>query len=373
MEPKKLFLISIIVLVVLLGALLVYNFALKDRDKQDPEIRPEGQDEQETGPIINISQEPVISPILDTEKELVKYYNAQDGIAFSTDFNGQDKKEISDSPLSGFIKALWSPDTTSVIGLFANFNNGPVKKAYYNYKSEKSSVLNENIAWINWSPEGDKIVYEYLGPNNNNNISIADPNGDNWQEIFQTRVPDWQIEWITENKISLATPPSSESQGVVYQLDPKTQEFSKVLSDYFGLKPLWSPRGDKLIFSATNNQTGAPSLWISDKDGENRKELVIETIVDKCTWSDSNNVVFCAVPKSLNTGYKWPDDYYKGLVSTKDNFYQINFDTGQQVQLFISSDSDFYDASNLMLDNNEDYLFFFNEYDSQLYRLDLKS
>ncbi|PJE59805.1 MAG: hypothetical protein COU85_01710 [Candidatus Portnoybacteria bacterium CG10_big_fil_rev_8_21_14_0_10_44_7] len=370
MNPKKFFLISLIALIIILGALLVYNFFLKDN--AEPTTAPGQSTDQPTGPIIKISDGPVISPALDEKNNQLKYYTAQDGLAFAVDFAGQNKKELSGSVLTGFIKALWSPDTNQVIGLFAAAADRPVKKAYYNYQTKQSTVLDENIAWVAWSPDGQKIAYEYLGAGNNNNISVANPDGTGWTPVFQTRLPDWQIAWVAENKISLTTPPSGQVQGVLYDLNPKTQDFAKILSDYYGLKPLWSPRADKILFSATDPQTNLPKLMITDSRGENTKELVLQTVAEKCAWSQSNNTIFCAVPQSLATGYQWPDDYYKGLITTKDNFYKINFDTGQQTQLFISGDQDFYDATSLMLDPAEKYLFFYNQYDSQLYRLSLE-
>jgi len=232
--------------------------------------------------------------------------------------------------------------------------------------------LDENVAWVSWSPKGDKIAYEYLGANNNNNISVADADGSNWKMIFQTRVPDWQISWVGEKIISLATPPSGLTQGVVYALNPQTNDFSKVLSDYYGLKPLWSPSGEKILFSATEPQGKNLALWISDSRGENKKELVLATLAEKCVWSQSNNRVFCAVPQQIDQNYIWPDDYYKGLVATRDNFYEINFTTGQQIKLFESSNQEFYDATSLLLNESENILFFVNEYDSELYGLKIE-
>ncbi len=372
MNPKKLFIVSAVVLTVIVVSLIIYNFFIKPRSAPANNQPAASKTEIVTGSVFNLSQEPVISPVIDSGSDRIKYYRASDGRVFSVSFEGKDKKTISDNVLTGFIKALWNKDTSKVIGLFSDpATKTKVKKYFYDYKAKQSTLLNENTAWVSWDPEGKKIVYEFLGKDSDNNISVADPDGTKWKNIFPTRLPDWQASWVTKNKISLASPPSGTVQGLVYTLNPDTTDFSKVLSDYFGLKPLWSPSGDKVLFSATQAQGKNLTLFISDDKGANKKELALATLVDKCVWSVNNNSAFCAVPKTINQGAVWPDDYYKGTVSTKDDFYEINFATGQQIKLFESTDTQFYDASSLLVSDDNKYLFFVNQYDSQLYGIKL--
>ena len=371
MTPKKIFIISAVVLAVIILFLVVYNFFINLRSTDTGAPTPSPESEISTGKVFDLSQEPVVSPVL-VSGDKIKYYRASDGQVFSVDFDGRDKKAVFENTLAGFIKALWNKDASKVIGLFSDSSEKTrVKKYFYDYKTEESVLLNENTAWVCWDPEGKKIAYEFLGKDNDNNISVANPDGTNWKNIFPTRLPDWQITWVTKNKISLATPPSGTVQGLVYALDPETSDFSKVLSDYFGLKPLWSPSGDKILFSATQAQGKNLSLLISDEKGGNKKELSLTTLVDKCVWSANNNSVFCAVPQAVGQNAIWPDDYYKGVVSTKDDFYEINFATGQQIKLFESTSANFYDAASLLVSDDKQYLFFVNQYDSHLYGLKL--
>ena len=367
MNPKRFFIASSLALGAIILVLLVYNF-WPDKNSSRPEETPEEQP-QDTQGISDLSQEPVISPVVDQRRERIKYHRAFDGQVLAVDFQGEQKETLSDSVLNNFVKALWSPDTEKALSLFSE--NGQVKKYLYDYQTKKATTLSENIAWIDWSPTGDKIVYEFLSADLNHNVSVADPDGANWKAVFKTRVPDWQVEWVSKDIISLATPPSGFVQGVLYALNPETENFSKVLSDYYGLKPLWSPKGDKLLYSRVESGGQNLSLWVANQDGANSKEMALTTLADKCVWSADNTSFFCAVPQEIETSAVWPDDYYKGLVSTRDDFYQINLGTGQQIKLFESSNDFFYDASSLMVSDDNDFLFFINGYDNHLYALEI--
>ncbi len=67
----------------------------------------------------------------------------------------------------------------------------------------------------------------------------------------------------------------------------------------------------------------------------------------------------------------WPDDYYKGLITLKDDFYKINLETDEKTKILGSTIQFSYDAQDLFLSPKEDYLFFTNRSDGLLYSLKL--
>jgi Tol biopolymer transport system component len=183
---------------------------------------------------------------------------------------------------------------------------------------------------------------------------------------------DLIVEWPSADQISIRTRPSGLAQSVLYTINPSTSDFQKVLSDIYGLTVLWSPSGEKILFSETDNNGHNLKLKVANKDGQIVKELDITTWPEKCVWSQDERIIFCAVPRGLPTTAIWPDDYYKGLFSTVDDFYKINLETNQKTLLVETEQTKTgYDASQLILSPQEDYLIFVNKKDGLLYSLRL--
>jgi len=85
MSLKKILVISIILLILVVGFLVVYNFFLKE--EITPSVTPSATTTPTTsltGPIKAISQEPVLDPIIDGQK--VKYYLKNNGYVFESTF-----------------------------------------------------------------------------------------------------------------------------------------------------------------------------------------------------------------------------------------------------------------------------------------------
>ena len=101
----------------------------------------------------------------------------------------------------------------------------------------------------------------------------------------------------------------------------------------------------------------------------------ISSLADKCAWSENTkDFVYCAVPKSLPDGV-YPDDWYKGTVSTNDQIEKINY---LESYLFLLSDlsreaGENIDVENIKVSKDAKYLIFNNKLDQSLWLLDISS
>lgn len=401
MNTKKLFIIASILLSLTAGALVVYNFLLKEGSAPPAESPAVGSDGQlpsaGTGQIISspaagdknngqatspgpgapaprlrpVSQEKVFSATLGENGRTVKYYTRPNGYVWESAFDGSGLKKISSTNLATLIKALWSPDKEKVIGIFSE--NNQVKKYLYSYVTNQAAPLSEDIGYAAWSPDSKKIVYQYnSSTSGQSNISIANPDGSNWQNIFKTRLDDLVVEWPTKNKISFASRPSALAQGFLYAIDPVSNDFNRILSEIYGLAVKWSPTADKILFSTASEQRRPPRLMLTDEKGEKTKDLKLAGLADKCVWSRDGRTIFCGLPQQISANALWPDDYYKGRVVVNDDFYKINLETDEKTKIAGSSDQAGYDSQELFLSAKEDYLFFTNRKDGLLYSLRLQ-
>jgi len=381
MSLKKILIILIILLIIVIGALVAYNF-LSDKEPASPSDSDSGQVSDDQAPdqtsnsysnskVVSISQEAILSPTIDGKK--VKYYSMTSGNVYESNFDGSELTRLSSAILTNFIKVLWSPDKSKVIAIFNE--NGQAKKYFYNYNTKISIPLDLKMGWVSWAPNQDRITYQYYNSQTeDNNISIAKPDGSDWNNIFQTRMKDLIVEWPDPSKITLRTKPSGLAQSVVYTIDLTNNNFQKIIDETYGLTVLWSPLGDKILFSETDSRGKNLKLKIADLKKQTITELNITTLPEKCVWSQDNRTIFCAAPKTIPNSTVLPDDFYKGAVSFNDEFWQLNLETEKTVKILEAKDSKEttpYNAKELLLPPLEDYLLFINQKDGFLYSLPL--
>jgi hypothetical protein len=152
-----------------------------------------------------------------------------------------------------------------------------------------------------------------------------------------------------------------------------TKDLTNVLSEVYGMAVKWSPQGDKFVYTKTNKKGKNLYLYVSLKDGSAEANLNISTFVDKCVWSQDNRTIFCAIPKNIGGTEILPDDFYKGVFQSNDDFWKINLETAE-ITLLVEpweKGEEIYDAIDLFLSPLEDYLFFVNKKDGLLYSIEL--
>ena len=364
MPLKKILIILIVILIIALGVLTIYNFLIKKDSEINEEIN-NTTNEYSDSRIEQISEEPVIGHTINNQK--IRYYLANNGNVFESDFDGLNKKQLSSDNLTGLIKVLWSKNKDKVITIFEK--DYLLEKYLYDYNTNNSKRLDYKIRWIDWSPIQDKIAYQYYdSQTEDNNISISNPDGSEWENILSTRMKNLIVEWPDKNKVTIRTKPSGLAQSIIYAINLADNNLEKIIKETYGLTALWSPLGDKILISETNSQGKNLKLKLVDLNEQIIKELTFVTLPEKCVWSQNNITIFCAVPKSISTSAILPDDYYKEEISFSDEIWRINLETEDIIEIKDNSD---FNAKELLLSPSEDYLLFINQKDGLLYSLEL--
>lgn len=384
---KKILIILIIVLILALIAFLIYYFFFKKslEGELPPGELPEAEEgefvpkekEEEFVPapelkIKPISREKVIAPTLSANKTKVIYYSQKNGNVWQSAFDGSDLTRISSAVLDNLVDIIWSPDKTKVISIYQD-ELGNITKLSYDYETGKIFPLDQSIQGITWTSDSDKIVFQYTNEAADKNfLGIANPDNTDQQYISRLRVKDVNLDWLG-SEIAFYEKPSSLAPGSLFLIGLSTGDLTKVLSEVYGMAVKWSPQGDKFVYSKTSNKGKSLYLYVSLKDGSAEASLNISTFVDKCVWSQDNRTIFCAIPKNISGTEILPDDFYKGVFRSDDDFWKINLETAETILLVEpwEKGEETYDAIDMFLSPLEDYLFFVNKKDGLLYSIEL--
>ena len=384
---KKILIILIIILILALIAFLIYYFFFKKPpegefppgelpEAEEGEFVPE-EEEEEIAPrpelkIKPISKEKVIAPTLSANKTKVMYYSQKNGNVWQSAFDGSDLTRISSAVLDNLVDIIWSPDKTKVISIYQD-ELGDITKLSYDYETGKISPLDQSIQGITWTSDSNKIVFQYTNEAEDKNfLGIVNPDNTGEQYISRLRVKDVNLDWLG-SEIAFYEKPSSLVPSFLFLLSLSTGDLNKILSEVYGMAVKWSPQKDKFVYSKTSNKGKNLYLYVSLKDGSAEANLNISTFVDKCVWSQDNRTIFCAIPKNISGTEILPDDFYKGVFRSDDDFWKINLETAETILLVEpwEKGEETYDAIDLFLSPLEDYLFFVNKKDGLLYSIEL--
>ncbi|MBP9714998.1 MAG: hypothetical protein KBD52_00710 [Candidatus Pacebacteria bacterium] len=349
-----------------------YTAFIKESFINVPIITPDPNTEQTVN-----NTTPVAPP---TEKAVaLRYVDRATGNVYQTFAKEINERKITDTLIPRVQESFFADKGESVIMRYLKEDGKTISSFAGKLPSDilggdassqkvNGSFLLENIQDISISPDDSQIFY--LSNLGDNATGVrANALGINKTQIFSSPFTEWLSSWPNENVITLTTKPSAQVPGYSYVLDPNTKKFSKTLGGINGLTTLTSNDG-KLILYSNNNL----SLNVYNTETKQNKELNVRTLPEKCVWANDNNVLYCAVPKSVSGGL-YPDTWYQGEVSFFDRIWKINIVNSSETIIadpFLVRDGEEIDGIKLSLDENEDYLFFVNKKDSYLWKIELR-
>lgn len=189
--------------------------------------------------------------------------------------------------------------------------------------------------------------------------------GDTRTPVFNSSFNEWMPQVANKNFIGMTTYASGASDGYFYQLNPTTQQFSKILGPLTALTTLVNPDGTNvLITDSENNRLITKIINIKT---QRQTILPFVTLPEKCTWYNSDQV-YCGVPNNFPSG-TYPDDWYKGIVKFSDSLWSYEISSNRTTQIATPTDS--IDIFRMNAFPDAGYLFFMNKstYELWSYRI----
>ena len=275
------------------------------------------------------------------------------------------------STLNGFIGSILGDDDETISTVFASIVPQATSTSSVAPFDLQGKRLPDGITAYASSPKKDKIFF-FIVKNGRGMGYVAPFTGGSATQIFDTPVTQLNVEWPTENIIAITTSGNSTENGFLYFVDPKTGVWKKIIGSLPGLSTRVSHDGKYVLLSVAGNANNVLT-YIYSVASSTVTDAVIRTLADKCVWGNFyKDMVYCAVPFQPVSG-AYPEDWYKGTISTVDKIWQINADTDEihLVSSLFDQAKRSIDAYNLGLDSNDNYLFFMNKNDLSFWSLDL--
>ena len=375
---KKIFIISTILLVIVLIFLGIYNFAFK---KNTPAVLPMNKIETIIQPtkesivekkITQVSDKAVLGPVVDKKTGEIKYYDAATGIVWKTNEDGKNIQQVTTITMLGLKNVLWSTDQNKVVTVLLKEN----KNAFYvyDYLSQHSTLLKDNLDTVAWDNIGSRIFYKYFdAKSGQRTLNISNPDGSNWQKLADISARNLSIVSIPLTAtVSYWNYPSAKEETLFQSIGVTGGEPKIILNGKYGADYLWSPSGkETLVSSLVSKEDNTLTLGIVSLDGK-YQNLSIPTLVSKCAWSKDGKSIFYALPGNIPATAIMPDDYQENKFNTEDTFWRLDLTTGNKERIIEANEiGGKYDSSEVFLSMNEKYLFFVNKIDRKLYRINL--
>ncbi len=232
----------------------------------------------------------------------------------------------------------------------------------------EGSFLPDNISNLSLSPDTTKLFYLLKATESVSGI-VLNLKDNRKTQVFDSQFTEWLPFWPNSTMITLNTKSSGLALGYMYAINPSKKDFKRVLGNINGLATLTSPNGKLVLYS--NSGLG---LNVYNIDTRESDSLGISTLAEKCIWNKTSNILYCAVPKFINSGL-YPDSWYKGETSFSDEIWKIDLNTNNTTRIIDPINiigGEEIDGIKLALDSKEIYLFFINKKDSYLWKLDLE-
>jgi hypothetical protein len=275
--------------------------------------------------------------------------------------------KISNSTIPSVYEAIFDGKASSIIYRYLSSDNQSITSFLATLGGKTSSFLSSDILNISLSPNKNKF-FSIIENKNGVIGTVKSFDETKTNQIFTSAFSEWLPQWVTEQNIYLTTKPSYLVDGVVFVLNTTNGTLSKIFGGVKGLTTLANSDGTLILYGASL-ETG-PKLNIFDIKNHTSVDLDKYGLPEKCIWSNDKINVYCAVPNTV-VGTQYPDSWYQGLTSFEDFFIKINTQTKEASTLANSVNETPVDAINLILNKNEDTLFFTNKKDYTLWQLDL--
>lgn len=279
-----------------------------------------------------LTSSPISAPVL-TSGQQISYYDPADGRFYTIDRDGN-ITPISEARFPSASNITLAP-TGSVAAL--TFPDG--RNIVYDLLSGRQTTMPSHWDEFAFTENGSQLAGKSLAPESGNSLVITNSDGSQASAIANlgNNADEVKINWSPAgNVVAFSETGSAQSafgRQEIYVIDTNGKAIGTLVVEGSNFSAKWAPNGTHILYSvAQTSRNDRPSLWFVEAAGNNigsgRKNLNLETWVEKCAFQDDTFVI-CAVPKQVTDH----SGFDHRLITSGDNLYQVNTATGRSTLL----------------------------------------
>jgi hypothetical protein len=272
---------------------------------------------KQSGSLIALSSVEIVSPVINTQRNTVQYYEKGTGKVYEAHPDGRTPTILSSNRLPDFLSSVWAPNAQAVISSFSS--SGGTQFRTFNFITKNSVTLPEGTQSATFSPDSSHIaLFKTSSGESEGGVFLTDASGRGLKKIFSTRATNGSVEWPRSDCIAFTSWKSPELQTDIFLLDLRGG-ITHLLDKQKNVEQLWAKSGKRLLISLENEE-GRSELWVRDFETGTFSILPLATPASHCAWTASENTLFCALTTS---------------VGSSDSFYALNLSDGSMKKITV--------------------------------------
>lgn len=347
-------------------------------NRQQTEEKEETSNENQPAPIIReISSNPVAGfEIIENKKEgpSARYMESETGNIYNAPLAIISKARLTNTTIPKVREAIFMPNGEMVVARYLDDDGVTIKSFSGKINLPKIATgtstegelqgefLRDNIVNI-VSTEENKIFYTVV--ENNGALGIlANADGSKPTKVFSSAIREWLPQWLKGNSLYINTKASSGSPGHIFKVNTSNGDQTKIIGGILGLTSNFDPKNSDFIYNDNSLK-----LFSYNLKTKKSSELSLKTLAEKCAWTNEPDLtIYCGIPDKVEPA-EYPDDWYKGIVSFKDELWKIDMVTGglTLITQFNETTSKYLDIINPKVSKDGNYLVFINKNDMSLW------
>ncbi len=227
----------------------------------------------------------VVSPVGSFDNNSLWFFNSE-GHLFQANPDGSN---LSEYPLpalpGGFLKlALWPKNNSDFIVISGTKET---LKNFYDSKGKAFISLAKNIQYLDWLPDGKRIVYVWKGEDGKNSLIVSDGDGTGYKIIADLFYSDLVVKAGNDSKTVLLYRSSPQSDtNKIYSADLDTGEITTLVDQGKNVAVQWLANGDKFLYE------GQGQIYLYDIKTKKTVDLKLSTTMDKVTTDLTGRILY---------------------------------------------------------------------------------
>ena len=297
----------------------------------------------------------------------VRYIERASGNLYSFRVHDRSSVRISNKTLPGVQEAAWTADgSRAFLRFIEKDTTGDEHISTYMLPAagEGGYFLEQNLTQVTVASSS---VLSLLSSGSGSVAQISGASGTGGKTLFTSALSSLRVAFAGSRYLA-TTKASANLDGYAFQVDAGGS-FTRLLGPLRGLTTLPSPSGTQVLYSYTDRT----KLYMQVLDTTTRTSvpLPLVTLTEKCVWTKTGAMLYCAVPTTL--GGTLPDEWYQGSRLFTDRIWRIDLSTRVASLVFdpMQLTDQGMDMESLTLDSTSDVLIFLNKRDGSLWSYDL--